>query len=125
LWKERVWLQVDQFSCVFSHPVWVASAPANFDSEIIFFRPPQRPEGRTEGPDKVLCIRIAFREAHQDADYASSVRFLRSRQVRPDSRAADDTEQLAPSHPCLHGPRMRHFILQLAGYGRLLGSLFK
>jgi hypothetical protein len=72
--------------------------PANVDLHVATVDPAQFSQTLHERVDSCLSILDICRQAHQHADTPRSLRLLRARRKRPRRHAAEQCDELAPSH---------------------------
>src|SRR5262249_43018421 len=89
----------DQLSCKGASLVGIAASPTIVDLDIASFNPTQVLEASQQRCDIGLGLRITLGVSHEHADAPHPLSLLRARRERPyRSRAAEQRDELAPSH---------------------------
>src|SRR5262249_58409312 len=106
--QEYVGLQTDHLVGGRSCRMDVTAGPTKVDPHVAAIGPTQASKRLRERRDARLDVRIVFVEPHEHADAPYAVALLRPRRERPRRRAAEPSDEFAPSkakhHPPLPSP---------------------
>ena len=98
-------VQPDQLFGVFAKALFVVSGPADVGADVVTFVPAELLQGLHQRGDAGLPFRRVRTKIHQHADPPRRGWLLRARRKRPRRRAADNRDELPPSHA---SPRKDH-----------------
>src|SRR5262249_21240963 len=99
--------QHDQLCRVAANIAGNRTGPANLETHVLAVDPSGMLQFRHEGTDLFPCKRITFGEWQENADNRDSSGLLRARHHRPRCGAAEQGDELAPSHSITSSARAR------------------
>ena len=96
--QDDVRAECDQFRCVSTTALGIAGTPAVVDPHIAALGPAQLLQAICERYQTGLSFRAVCGHAHEHADAPHPLTLLRPRRERPRRRAAEQRDELPPSH---------------------------
>ena len=96
--KNDIGLQCDQLPRDPLHRLHVGPSPASVEPYVVALHPPELLQSLSKCRDPGLCFRVVLSIEHQHADAPHPLGLLRARRDRPRRSAAEQRDELAPSH---------------------------